>query len=964
MTYHHFCGGSESQIDHIMTLNQQQDVITKVQVESLNPSNTSPHDAVIATLDACLSPKPKPKYSSATTIPQKHNWTKVDLEKYSQLTEERLACLISTGGLDLPNDALVTRVNDILTTSAADSGAKSAKRSRKKKREVQWSHVMKPLVKRLKEKIWLWKQTGKDPKSELIPQIKKAKKELRSVQRKGAASQRIAQLSECMAAHEGDKLLFFKLIKKQREPQRTGLATIDFGKDTSQIEGWTDYFEDLATPSNNPNYDNEYKTSRELKFHLLAAQQERENATPITITESQVKKHASKLKNNKAADLYGITAEHIKLASNNVMTAITTITNNALTSKSLPDQFRVGKVVPVLKKNKPATDPNGHRRITINSIISKIVEKEIVTRSKEAMTTSQHRLQFGFTEHCSPSHCAFIISEAITEARDTRQQLFITLMDARKAFDVVWQESALVSLHEQGTTGAQWSMYVDLYKSVTSRILVNGELSREIQEKIGIKQGAESSTGVFNSKSNTTLSQIASQPDSFHIGSIPVGVPTVADDMCLLSTSRIGAQTLLYIAQNDANRERYDFSTTKTKTILCNSSLTPEEAQLAMPLQLNNNTLAYVNAETHLGLERSTKGCASTTISARVQSGRRVAYALMGAGLHGLNGVSPEVSMSMIDSYVMPTVMYGLDAMELSASDYRELHTFQRRLLRQIQHLPKATAVPALYLLTGSLPLEAHHHKSVLSLFGRMVSRNGSLEREIVLRQLGMKDLQSGSWVSLVRRLLLQYELPSAFDLASDPPRKAKWKDSIKRAIYHHWEEKLKTEAANKSSLTLLNLEACTPGKVHPVWTCGSDPFQVHMACTKARLLTQRYALGSSHCAGRHKSQSCPLCHGPPETLDHFLLNCPETRSVRKPYLKKLDRILCEFYFQPRNSLDVTQAIVDCTALSWIPEDVRDELEKVSRRLTFQLHNHRAVQLGLGSRFSNARLMLGCDKHG
>jgi hypothetical protein len=231
----------------------------------------------------------------------------------------------------------------------------------------------------------------------------------------------------------------------------------------------------------------------------------------------------------------------------------------------------------------------------------------------------------------------------------------------------------------------------------------------------------------------------------------------------------------------------------------------------------------------------------------------------MGAGMHGLNGLSPEVSVSTISTYVLPTVMYGLDAMELSTADYRELHTFQRKLLRQVQHLPKATAVPAIHLLTGCLPLEALHHKSVLSLYGRMINRQGSLERDVILRQLGMHDFQSSSWTSLVRRLLLTYELPSAFELAMDPPRKDRWKKRVKWAVYHHWEVKLKEEAATKSTLAHLNLDACTPGAVHPVWACGSDPMQVQMAVTKARLLIQIYALGSSHCAGRHKTACCPL---------------------------------------------------------------------------------------------------------
>ena len=165
----------------------------------------------------------------------------------------------------------------------------------------------------------------------------------------------------------------------------------------------------------------------------------------------------SKLKANKSADIFGLTAEHLNLASDKVTTALTAITNKVLDQQKLPDQFRIGKVVPALKKKKTADDPNSHRRITINSIIGKVTEKEIVSRTKAIMQEKQHKLQFGFTENCSPSNCALIITEAMAEAKDTGKQLFVTLMDARKAFDVVWQESALTSMHEQDITGPIWN---------------------------------------------------------------------------------------------------------------------------------------------------------------------------------------------------------------------------------------------------------------------------------------------------------------------------------------------------------------------------------------------------------------------------------------------------------------------------------------------------------------------------
>ena len=519
-------------------------------------------------------------------------------------------------------------------------------------------------------------------------------------------------------------------------------------------------------------------------------------------------------------------------------------------------------------------------------------------------------------------------------------------MDARKAFDVVWHSSALVALNEQGVEGPLWRLYVDMYESVSSQVKVNGQLSRVIKERQGIRQGGLSSTEIFKGRANNLLHQLAKLPDCMRVGSISVSSPTTADDTCLLSHTGIGAQTAILVAQDDANRERYEFSTTKTKTLLCNSSVNAETANEAIPLQLNGSTLAYSNSETHLGLERSTDCKASATVSERIKCGRRMAYALMGAGLHGLNGVSPKVSINMLSTYVIPAVMHGLETMKLSTADYKHLNKFHRQMLRQMQHLPQATATCALYLLTGSTPLEALHHKSTLGLFGNILRREGSVERELVIRQLAVKSLDSNSWVVNVRQLLEKYQLPNAFSLVGNPPEKPQWKKMVKNAISTHWDDVLKTEAEKKTSLEYLNLDACAPGQVHPVWNCGHDPCQVTMATTKVRLLVQRYALTGSHCAGKNQRTSCPLCMGGTEDVQHFLLECPALEEVRQPYCRQISNILQEFYYQPNNINDLVQVVLDCSVIIWMPPDVRRELESITRKLCFKLHNSRAVMTG------------------
>ena len=60
----------------------------------------------------------------------------------------------------------------------------------------------------------------------------------------------------------------------------------------------------------------------------------------------------------------------------------------------------------------------------------------------------------------------------------------------------------------------------------------------------------------------------------------------------------------------------------------------------------------------------------------------------MGAGLCGLDSVGPDGALLKYDTYVIPTMLYRLEALVLDTKDIN-------KNLRCIQHLPQATAIPA-----------------------------------------------------------------------------------------------------------------------------------------------------------------------------------------------------------------------------------------------------------------------------
>ena len=183
--------------------------------------------------------------------------------------------------------------------------------------------------------------------------------------------------------------------------------------------------------------------------------------------------HISKLKLGKAADVYGVTAEHIKYAGPSLLQIVTFLTNKVYSTGILPQAFKTGALVPSLKKKKPAKLPDSHRRITIAGTVGKVTEKEMTIQTKPCSLKHQDPSQYGFTEKCSPSICSLMVTEAIAEAKDLDQNLYISLMDSAKAFDLVDHIILYNSLHSLNLSTHLLRLYGNMYQGVQTRVRLN-----------------------------------------------------------------------------------------------------------------------------------------------------------------------------------------------------------------------------------------------------------------------------------------------------------------------------------------------------------------------------------------------------------------------------------------------------------------------------------------------------------
>ena len=217
-------------------------------------------------------------------------------------------------------------------------------------------------------------------------------------------------------------------------------------------------------------------------------------------------------------------------------------------------------------------------------------------------------------------------------------------------------------LFHLGLEGVEWSLVHSLHDGAESAIKWEGALSKRFEVKQGVRQGGILSTDLYKAYADGLLDRLAATGLGCHVGEVCCVVPTAADDMAIVASSLSILQKLVSESVDYSKMERYLLQPSKSVILAITNQCRKRDEDGSINIAMNGERMPVVDETMHMGILRSDDS-QLTAVEYNIDKARRTVYSLMAAGFHGENGLDPDTSVHLLQTYVLPVMVYGLEVL-------------------------------------------------------------------------------------------------------------------------------------------------------------------------------------------------------------------------------------------------------------------------------------------------------------
>ena len=176
------------------------------------------------------------------------------------------------------------------------------------------------------------------------------------------------------------------------------------------------------------------------------------------------------------------------------------IYNQSFHTGMIPQSWKIGIVIPILKPEKPKDCLDSYRPITLLNTTGKILERIIQRRMEFKLETEKllSGYQSGFRKNQGTNTILIRLENKIKSCLDKGEICVVVYFDLKSAFDRVWPTGILYKLGMMGFKGDILKWLRNYFRDRKIRVRIDGQYSEECGINAGVPQGAVLSPLLFN----------------------------------------------------------------------------------------------------------------------------------------------------------------------------------------------------------------------------------------------------------------------------------------------------------------------------------------------------------------------------------------------------------------------------------------------------------------------------------
>ena len=352
--------------------------------------------------------------------------------------------------------------------------------------------------------------------------------------------------------------------------------------------------------------------------------------------------------------------------------------------EEIPACFKQGIIIPIFKDE--GRDPlltKSYRGITLTSVLAKVFEILLLNRMNpifdEAGVPQQTQTAYRKGVGCIDS--IFAGKESISRLTAEGDCVYSCFYDLASAFDTIEFCVLLEQLSHAGVKGKCWRLIKDWHKNLSAQVRLDNHLSRAFQIQRGIRQESVLSPALFNLVMDPLLANLKSRNLGLSVQGLFFGDFGCADDIHTSSTSVSDAGEQVQSVNNFAKMKGLKLCPEKCGVVISGRHR-PCASLAALPV---------IDSVKCLGVWWGTASTDQKSIEEHICKTRGAFFSQGEIGaFHGL--LNPHSSRSIVESCVMPILMYGTETWSLNTSLLLKLESFQAEIGKGVLKLPRFTA--------------------------------------------------------------------------------------------------------------------------------------------------------------------------------------------------------------------------------------------------------------------------------